>query len=105
MAASLVAVTLAACATPAAAAPMFVGEHLVRNGGISRQAWMPEFARGEVAGVPVSLGLAIGVRDSLRANLGSRVVPAVRFDLGGHASVSVLSADGQGAMVVWQRSN
>ena len=76
-----------------------------RNGAVSSHLWAPQAARTEVAGMPVSLGLALGLRGPLRDQLGVRVAPAVQFELDRRSSMALLASGRGGAMLVWQRSN
>lgn len=76
-----------------------------RNGAVSRHLWAPQAARTEVAGMPVSLGLALGLRGHVRSQLGSRIAPAVHFELDRRSNLSLLASGKGGAMLVWQRSN
>lgn len=92
-------------ALPAAAEPACGGDELRRHGAVSRHAWAPEFACGEVAGMRISAGLALGLRSNLRTQLDSSVVPAVVLQLDQRSNLSLLASDKRGAMLVWQRSN
>ena len=76
-----------------------------RNGAVSRHLWAPQATRTELAGVPVSLSVALGLRGHLRSQLGTRVAPAVHFELDRRSSVALLASGKGGAMLVWQRSN
>jgi hypothetical protein len=88
---------------PAAAAPLFGGDELQRNGGISRHLWTPDFTRTEFAGMRLSAGLALGLREPLHAPLGRRVAPSLSLDLGQRTQLSLLPAPGRGAMLVLQQ--
>lgn len=76
-----------------------------RNGAVSRHLWAPQATRTELAGMPVSLGVALGLRGPLRDQLGVRVAPAVHLALDKRSSMSLLASGKGGAMLVWQRSN
>lgn len=76
-----------------------------RNGAVSHRLWAPHAARTEVAGAPVSLGLALGLRGQLRTQLGARVAPALLFELDRRSSMALLASGRGGAMLVWQRSD
>jgi len=89
----------AVCAEPSS------DDEFRRNGAVSRHLWAPQATRGELAGMPVSLGLALGLRGPLRDQLGARVAPAVQFELDRHSSMALLASGRGGAMLVWQRSN
>lgn len=89
-----------------AAAPALCGEsddEFRRNGQVSRHLWAPQAARTEVGGVPVSLGVALGLRGHLKDQLGARVAPAVHFELDRSSSMALLASGKGGAMLVWQR--
>jgi hypothetical protein len=96
---------LALLALPAAAQPACGAEELRRHGAVAHRTWTPQFACGEVAGLRISAGLALGLRGSLRTQLDSKVVPAVMLQLDQRSNLSLLAADKRGAMLVWQRSN
>lgn len=76
-----------------------------RNGAVSRHLWAPQATRTEVGGMPVSLGVALGLRGPLRDQLGVRVAPAVHLSLDRRSSMSLLASGKGGAMLVWQRSH
>jgi hypothetical protein len=93
-----------------AAGPALCGEpssddEFRRNGAVSRHLWAPQATRTELAGVPVSLGVALGLRGQLRDQLGVRVAPAVHFELDRRSSMALLASGKGGAMLVWQRNN
>ena len=87
---------------PARCGPVFGSDDLQRNGGISRHLWKPDFADGEIAGHHVSAGLAIGLRDMERNQLGRSATPEIKMNLGGGKSLSLLPAGGGGTMLVLQ---
>lgn len=93
---------LLAFAMPALATPLETDTEWQRNGAVSRHLWVPGFARLDIAGVQLRPGLALGLRGSVRANLGSRFAPAFTVDLGQHRRVALLHAGGRGAMIVFQ---
>jgi hypothetical protein len=99
---SLAAAILAVVCTSAPATPLFGADDLQRNGPVSRHIWTPNFATGEAAGLRVSAGLALGLRDSIQSNLGRSVAPALTIGLGRSARVSLLPAANHGAMLVLQ---
>ncbi len=76
-----------------------------RNGAVSRHLWAPQATRTELGGMPVSQGVALGLRGPLRDQLGVRVAPAVHLSLDRRSSLSLLASGKGGAMLVWQRSN
>lgn len=92
---------LATAALPAAAAPEVEALELQRNGALSRHLWQPAVARTQVAGLPLSAGLALGLRGAARHQLDSRVAPALTLQTGARSSLSLLSTGG-GAMLVLQ---
>src|SRR5262245_32332576 len=92
----------AAAAGSAAAAPLFGGDELERNGAISRHLWTPDLARHEIAGLRVSTGLALGLRGAIRDNLGRNVTPAIAIELRSGSTVALLPAGERGAMLVFQ---
>ena len=96
------AAVLAAAVLPATAAPWFDGEALQRNGGLARHLWEPAFASTQVAGLPFSAGLAVGLRGAVRDQLDTRVAPTLTLQTGARSSVSLLAAGGRGAMLVLQ---
>lgn len=82
----------------AAAAPEREDGSLRRNGEVSRRLWTPEFAQGR----GVSVGLALGLRGAVRQHLDRPVAPAITFELGDRAQLSVIAAPNRGAMVLLQ---
>ena len=99
----------AAALLVAAAAPALAGEpspeplpQLWRHGTVSRHFWAPQGLGTEVAGLRVSAGLAVGLRAPMRAAVGSRVAPAVVLHTGARSNLTLLPAEGGGAMLVWQ---
>ena len=101
----LIACLMAQAARPAQAAPLLGGDDLQRNGAVSRHLWTPDFTRAEFAGLRLSAGLALGLREPLRGPLGRRVTPALSLDLGQRSSLSVLPGNGRGAMLVLQTAH
>ena len=99
------AAALLLAAAPAAAAPLFGGDELQRNGAVSRHLWTPDFARAELSGMRLSAGLAVGLREPLHAPLGRRVAPSLSLDLGQRTQLSLLPAAGRGAMLVLQQGH
>lgn len=93
---------LLAVAMPALSAPLEADTEWQRNGAVSRHLWVPGFARLDIAGVQLRPGLALGLRGSVRDNLGRRFAPAFTVDLGQHRSVALLHAGDRGAMIVFQ---
>jgi len=98
----LVALTCLATCGAAAAAPLFGDDDLQRNGAVARHVWTPNFASGEIGGMRLSAGVALGLRGPLQASLGRSVMPAITLGLRGRSSVSLLPAGGRGAMLVLQ---
>jgi hypothetical protein len=96
---------LMGAAGPALCSDASSDDEFRRNGVVSRHLWAPQAARTEVAGVPVSLGVALGLRGHLRTQLGTRIAPAVHFELDRRSSMALLASGKGGAMLVWQRSN
>ncbi len=94
-----VALLAAACA-PSFAAPLDGIEELQRNGGASRHLWTPAFTRADVAGMHLSAGIALGLRNSVQSQLRRNVTPALSLDLGSDAKLSILHAGARGAMLV-----
>jgi hypothetical protein len=84
------------------ATPLFGADDLQRNGPVPRHIWTPNFATGETVGLRVSAGLALGLRDSIRSNLGRSVASALTIGLGRASSVSLLPAASHGAILVLQ---
>lgn len=95
---------LLAVAMPALAAPPDADVEWQRNGAVSRHLWVPGFARLDIAGVQLRPGLAVGLRGSVRDQLGRRFAPAFTIDLGQQRSIALLHAGGRGAMLVFQFS-
>jgi len=93
---------LSIVSAPAVSAPLFGADDLQRNGAVSRHVWTPDFAAGKVAGVRISAGVALGLRDSLQSNLGRSVTPALTFHTSETSSLSLLPAGNRGAMLVLQ---
>lgn len=93
---------LLGAAGSAAAAPVFGNDDLRRNGAVSRHVWTPDIATGEVAGLRVSAGLALGLRHTVKAQLGRSVTPALTVELQGGSSLSLLPGSEGGAMLVLQ---
>lgn len=93
---------LGSAVTGARAAPVFGNDDLRRNGAVSRHVWTPDLATGEVAGLRVSAGLALGLRDTMKAQLGRSVTPALTVQLQGGSSLSLLPGSEGGAMLVLQ---
>jgi hypothetical protein len=102
---SFLVMTLLGAAGQAARAEPSSDDEFRRNGAVSRHLWAPQAARTEMAGTPVSLGLALGLRGPLRDQLGVRMAPAVQFELDRRSSVALLASGRGGAMLVWQRNN
>lgn len=96
---------LAGAAGPALCDEPSSHDEFRRNGAVSSHLWAPQATRTELAGVPTSLGVALGLRGPLRDRLGVRVAPAVHFELDRHSSMALLASGRGGAMLVWQRSN
>jgi hypothetical protein len=103
--ACLLTLALMAAAGPALCGEPASDDEFRRNGAVSRHLWAPQATRTELAGVPVSLGVALGLRGHLRDQLGVRVAPAVHFELDRRSSMALLASGKGGAMLVWQRSN
>jgi hypothetical protein len=101
----LTAALMALAGLPAAAAPLFGGDELQRNGAVSRHLWTPDCARGQVAGVRLSAGLALGLSDPLHGPLGRRVTPALKLQLDSRSSLSLLPGNGRGTMLVLQTAH
>jgi hypothetical protein len=99
---TLAAAALAALCAQAGGAPLFGDDDLQRNGAVSRHLWTPDLANGKVANFRVSAGVALGLRASLRDNLGRNVAPAFTLHLDQGTSVSLLPAGNRGAMLVLQ---
>lgn len=99
---TLAAAALVVLCVPAAAAPLFGDDDLQRNGAVSRHLWTPDLANGRVANFRVSAGVALGLREHLRNNLGRNVAPAFTLHLGQDSSLSLLPAGNRGAMLVLQ---
>lgn len=89
----------AACSAHAAPERPFGIGDLQRNGAVSRHLWAPGDAVVDIAGYPVSAGLAIGLRDGIRSSLGVAVAPALSLRLGERSSLSLL-AGGNGAVLL-----
>lgn len=75
---------------------------LQRNGALSRHLWAPSCCRSSLGGLPLSVGLAIGLRGGVRANLGQSVAPALSLQLGARSHLSLLAGDKGGGMLVLQ---
>jgi hypothetical protein len=88
--------------SPASAAPLFGGDDLQRNGAVSRHVWTPDIATGELGGLRVSAGMALGLRDAVQSNLGRSVAPAFTVALTRNSSASLLPAGNRGLMLVLQ---
>lgn len=99
---TLATAALVGLCVPAAAAPLFGGDDLQRNGAVSRHLWTPDVANGRVANLRLSAGVALGLREHLRNNLGRSVAPAFTLHLDPDTSVSLLPAGNRGAMLVLQ---
>jgi len=102
--ACLLTIALLGTAGQAAFAEPSYDDEFRRNGAVSRHLWAPQAARTEVAGMPVSLGLALGLRGPLRDQLGVSVAPALQFELDRHSNIALLASGRGGAMLVWQRN-
>ncbi len=73
-----------------------------RHGGVARAIWSPPLARTELAGQQAGFGLALGVRRSLRANLGARAAAAFVVETGPRSNLTLLAAPERGTVLVWQ---
>lgn len=99
LAAALLAMAAWMGASAAAAAEAQREDHTFRrNGEVSRRLWTPEFAQGR----GVSVGLALGLRGAVRQHLDRKAAPAITFELGDRAQLSVIAAPNRGAMVLLQ---
>ena len=92
----------AACAAHATPDRPFGLDDLQRNGAVSRHLWAPADAIIDIAGHPVSAGIAIGLRGGLRSNLGVAVAPALSMRIGERSSMSLLAGGNGAVMLVLQ---
>jgi len=88
-------------AAAAQAEPWLDSDDLQRNGAVSRRLWTPESTSVKWGGVRLSAGVALGLRGTLKEQLGRRHTPALTMELGARSSVSLLPGN-DGAMLVWQ---
>ena len=93
---------LAACVAHAEPERLVAPGDLQRNGAVSRHLWAPGDAILELAGHPLSAGVAIGLRDGLRSNLGVAVAPALNLRLGERSTLSLLAGGNGAVMLVLQ---
>jgi hypothetical protein len=100
-AATAAAALLLAAAGAAEADPRRDDRSLRRHGSVARLLWVPEGASLRLEGQYVSAGIVLGTRGPIRSALGP-VAPALVFDLGHRSNLTLLSAGGRGAMLVWQ---
>ena len=99
----IVAMTLLATSMGAAAGnALDDSSTLWRHGQVSRHFWAPAGANTEIGGCPLAVGLAVGVRTPLRAIVGARVTPALVLQTSRRTNLTLLPAEGGGAMLVWQ---
>jgi hypothetical protein len=94
---------VAAAAAPAAADPGQEIKTLRRHGSVARHFWAPVATHAELAGMPLSAGLAIGLRGPARALIGARIAPALVLHTGARSNLSLLANERGGVAVVWQR--
>jgi hypothetical protein len=87
------------------AAPLLGDDDLRRNGAVSRHLWSPDLASADVAGIRVSAGLAVGLRSSLRSQLGTPLAPSLNFSLDSRSSICILSSGRRGSAILWQVTN
>lgn len=103
--ATLVCSAWVALPTPARAEPdVRVPEidGLKRNGQVSRHVWAPRFAAMRIGGVEISPGIALGLREQVRSQLGVPAAPALSAHLTRHTTLSLLAGGNGGMMLVLQ---
>jgi hypothetical protein len=102
---TLTAVILSVACASVHAAPVFGSDDLQRNGAVSRHLWTPDVATGVVLGNQVSVGVALGLRDSFRSNLGRNAAVALTARVGVNSSISFMPAGNGAAMLVLHKTH